>query len=137
MSVNEIAYVDPALMLLDEGVVTIPVGTLAVIPHYPLDKYAEEFEKKGDEDFVPEIPPLPSHTILACGQTLRRADYLELSPIVPDGGFYDFTLPNLTRRFILGINADTGEIMWGDGIIYFESVPKPPSLAQPQIVNDR
>jgi hypothetical protein len=140
MAVNEIIYVDPQIMLLDEDSIAIPAGTMAVIPHVPLEHYHEEFEKKtqaesNGEEYASDCLPLPEGTILVCAQTLRRADYPELSPLFSDGGFYDFTLPDLTKKFIVGVNPESNEVMYGDGIVYYRSIPKPERTGQPQIVN--
>lgn len=140
MSVNEIIYIDPAIMLIDEEAISIPAGTMAVIPHVPLEHYAEEFEKQSQAEsdgagYISDCLPLPFGTILVCEQTLRRVDYPELSVLYPDGGFYEFTLPNLTKKFIVGVNPETNEVMYGDGIIYHMSIPRPEKTGQPQIVN--
>lgn len=134
MAANEIAYVDPQMMLVDNSVVTIPVGTLAVVPH-------RDWDNENDEDFIVESENgdehwdsrLPRYTILCVGQNLPRLSYPELSPKYPDGGFYDFYLPNLSKKFIVGINSETNEIEWGDGVVYYQSVPKAEPKGHPSL----
>ena len=102
MEPTEIAYVEPALILLDPEKFTIPAGTIAVVPH-------------GQED-------LPQFTFRLEGQVLSRTAYPRLSPIFPDG-FYSFTVFDLRKRFVIGINSETDEIAWGDAVIYYDDVP--------------
>jgi hypothetical protein len=69
---------------------------------------------------------LPEKTLVLVGQVLDREMYPELSRIYTDaGGFYQFTLPDMRERFIVGI-SDEGKFLRGDGIIYYESVPPNP-----------
>jgi len=119
----EVAYIDPGFILLDPAVHTIPAGTMAVIPHVPGDIRDENHRAEVEED---ELDPnsIPNQTILVAGQSLERSLYPELSPIYAEtGGFNYFTLPYLIKKFIIGVNHDTNEIMWGDAVIYYETIP--------------
>lgn len=117
----EIAFVDPKVMQVSSESFEIPVGTMAVIPHLT----EEQWEESKDEDGNLRPGALPEKTILLAGQGLARELYPELSREYPnEGGFHHFVLPDLTKKFIIGIDADTNEIQWGDGIVYYESVPK-------------
>ncbi len=108
--VNEIAYVDPGFMLVDKEKFVIPAGTISVIPHAP-------------EEFIDDSV-LPHGTIFMAGQELERSLYRELSQLHPDSGsFYYFMLPDLRKKFIIGFNPDENEIQWGDGVIYYQSIP--------------
>ncbi len=107
----EIATVEP--MWMDRGNDPfVKAGTMAVVPH-------QNWDDQTQED-LPEIPP---GTLLCSGQTLPRASYPELSQLYShDGGFYQFRLPNLLAKFIVGVNPE-GEYQMGDGVIYYASVP--------------
>lgn len=122
MEPNEIAYVDPALMLVDPEVITIPVGLIAVIPHVEYEDAVEDDQEQMEKLGTNRIPEF---TILLGGQKLKRENYPELSPLMPDGGFYDFEVPDLIGKFIIGINATTNEIIRGDGVMYYQSIPAP------------
>lgn len=105
----EIIYVDPMTMPEVDSI-KIPAGVMAVIPSVEWD---------DAEDRV-----MPENTILCAGQTLPRDHYPELSQIYHyTGGFNHFQLPDLMGKFIIGINED-GEVIRGDGIIYFKSIPE-------------
>jgi len=129
MGVHEIAMVDPALMLFSEEFGTIPVGTMAVIPHVDPELRQQDDQRIADDLASDEISeskyPIPEGTILLAGQILSREMYTELSPVYPDGGYYNFPLPNLIKKFIIGFNVENNEILWGDGVVYYESIPKP------------
>ncbi len=119
-SLLEIAAVDPMLL---GGVLTgqqIKAGTMAVVPHIEMDDEGVETERSGI---------LPAGTIVCAGQTLDRSLYPKLSSIYHGTGtFYEFILPDLTNKFIIGVNED-GEYVMGDGIIYYDDIPNldPPS----------
>ena len=125
----EIAFVDPQVMVIDPEVISIPAGTMAIVPHIPEDvRYEREVQQEeataaGQEFEDPD--PLPEGTILVAGQSLPREDYPEISPLYTEmGGFHHFTLPYLIKKFIIGINSETNEIMYGDAVIYYKTIPE-------------
>lgn len=138
---DEIAAVDPRLMLLtpDENKV-IPAGTLAVIPAVDWEDHERERDEAyraglGQEFDHATRDILPEGTLLCAGQHLERSDYPELSKVYHDTGtFYEFALPNLQRRFIVGISEE-GEIQWGDGVVYYERVPKKNEPKHPSLMD--
>lgn len=121
----EIAFVDPQLMSLStENNFTIPVGTMAVIPHMTEEQWDEMKDENGY--LRPgALRALPEGTLILGGQSLERELYPELSrEYANSGGFHHFELPDLRKKFILGIDPDTEEFQWGDGVVYYETVPK-------------
>lgn len=69
---------------------------------------------------------LPDFSILCCGQLLSRELYPELSSIYSDtGGFYEFIVPNLEGKFLLGFDLK-GKPIKGSGAVYYQSVPPTP-----------
>lgn len=110
----EIAYIEPMVMSASDEP-GIKAGMMSVIPHVP------------DED--KRMYEIPEGTVICAGQTLLREQYPKLSQVyASSGGFYTFTLPDLTNKFICGFNA-YGEFILGDGIVYYEDIPNtdPPS----------
>jgi len=120
-TVNEIAYVEPMIMMLDEAIVTIPAGTIAVIPHR--DDWEDQSIEVDEETEEFHDPRLPKWTLLMQGQRLKRELCPELSRQYPNEGFYDFNVPDLMKKFVLGVDEE-GEIIWGDGVVYYQDVPK-------------
>lgn len=124
----EVFFVQPGCMPDFEA--EIPVGTFAVIPsidwkQHQLQREAAFITGKGEEFDEQSAGLLPENTLICMGQVLRREDYPELSPIYAEtGGFYEFQLPDLTKKFIVGIDLEASEIQWGDGVVYYESLPK-------------
>lgn len=118
----EIAFVDPQLMNVgNKETFTIPVGTMAVIPHLT----EEQWDEMKDENGYLRPGALPEGTLILGGQSLERELYPELSrEYANSGGFHHFELPDLRKKFILGIDPDTEEFQWGDGVVYYETVPK-------------
>lgn len=107
----EIHGVQPVVMVLpDDGFpesVEIPAGTIAVVPHALID---------GEQ-----IESLPENAIMCAGQELSNTEYPEISRLYSDtGSFYTFQLPDLRKKFIIGVNKDG--ILWGDGIIFHKSI---------------
>lgn len=103
MESRPICTVNPILMNFSEKQ-PVPAGTIAVIQA--------------------DLEEMPEGTILLAGQMLKRDLYPELSRLYSDtGGFYDFLLPDLQNRFIIGVSQDGLPIM-GSGIIYYADWPR-------------
>ncbi len=114
----EIVTVEPMVMNrgLEPG---IKAGMMAVIPHFEWDR---DFSENSDN--APEPPYLPNDAVICGGQVLSRELYPELSQIFSGGGgFYEFTLPDLVGRFIIGVKED-GTFQMGDGIVYYRDNPQ-------------
>lgn len=89
----------------------IKAGIMFIVPHY----------ENGEVQ-------LPEFTILLSGQSLSRELYPALSTIFSNtGGFYDFIVPDLEGKFLLGFD-DEGNPMMGSGAIFYQDVP--PKLFQ-------
>lgn len=128
----EILMVDPLHMQEFEGLV-IPAGTLAVVPSQDWDEIQERWDTRVEEDGLDHDlsefadSQVPTGTIVCMGQMLDRKLYPELALVYADGGgFYAFQLPDLRKRFMIGVNSDTNETLWGDGIIYYQAIPHKP-----------
>lgn len=91
----------------------IPAGTMIVVP---------DFSNSLAEIENPH-PFQPEYTLIMCGQRLSREMYPELSELfTTTGGFYEFVLPDLERKFLLAFDAD-GTPLMGSGAIFYKSVP--------------
>lgn len=127
----EVFMVDPKVMTEFEGI-EIPAGTLAIIPSIDWDKHNREREQAYADDVGNDFDDsnmglLPEGTVLCAGQTLLREHYPELSRLYTEaGGFYEFQIPDMRRRFIIGVKSETNEIMWGDVVIYYDHYPARP-----------
>lgn len=130
----EVFLVDPKCM--PDYELEIPAGTLAVIPAVDWSEHSRMRDGAYANGLLHEFEEanqglLPQGTVVCIGQVLKREWYPELSAIYAEtGNFYEFQLPNLTKRFIISVDLETNEIQWGDGVIYYESLPKkdsPPS----------
>jgi hypothetical protein len=119
---RDVVAVDPVFISLDPHAekVQVKAGTMAVVPHMT----DEELEAADDAGVL----LVPEGTVICAGQTLKREFYPKLSAIYTDAPFYEFKLPDLRGKFIVGVNAD-GEFMMGDAVIYFDDIPNcdPPS----------
>lgn len=107
----------------ESEVIGITAGTMVVVPSYmaldaELAGYPEGWEDWKEEDH----PPLPDYLLVCAGQTLSRESYPGWNSEY-QGGFYDFTLPNLVNKFIVGFDAD-GKAIMGTGCIYFRDHPE-------------
>lgn len=103
----------------DSDVIEIPAGTMVVVPsEIALDDELLDF--KRDDTEVRE--PLPEYLLVCAGQSLKRELYPGWNSEF-DGGFYDFTLPNLVNKFIVGFDAD-GNPIKGTGCIYWRDHPE-------------
>lgn len=108
------------MILADSDVIEIPAGTLVVVPSsMALDKEMQDFSSQADEDLIQEFP---DYLLVCAGQSLKRESYPGWNSVY-EGGFYDFTLPNLVNKFIVGFNAD-GEAILGTGCVYYKDVPE-------------
>lgn len=101
----------------------ITAGTMVVIPsEIALDGELRDFQpRKGNHESLPE------YLLVCAGQSLKRDNYPGWNSAF-EGGFYDFTLPNLVDRFIVGFDADGKPIM-GTGCIYWHDIPEKPALS--------
>lgn len=86
---------------------TIKAGTMFIVPYH----------EDHDEALLPDF------TILLCGQQLMRDQYPQISPLFNStGGFYEFALPDLEGKFLLGFD-DEGNPKMGSGAIFYQDVP--------------
>lgn len=89
----------------------IPAGTMFIV-----DCVDEIIDTEGRSHGLPDF------TLLLAGQNLSREMYPELSRIFSGtGGFYEFTMPDLRNKFLLGFDMDSKPI-YGSGAIYYEDV---------------
>jgi len=113
-NLTEIIYNDVMYANIN-GAVRIKAGTFVVLP----SDWCDETTPNEDDD---QIPPFPDFLLVCEGQTLRREGYPGWNAPY-QGGFYDFTLPNLKDAFIVGFDPD-GEPIKGTGCVYFKDVPE-------------
>jgi hypothetical protein len=100
----------------ETDVLEIPAGTFVVMP----SAQVLDGEMK-DEVENTEMETLPEYLIVCAGQKLKRELYPGWSAPY-EGGFYDFDLPDLVNKFILGFDPDGNAIM-GTGCVYYKSLP--------------
>ena len=122
----EVVYVEP-MVLQASSEPGIKAGMMAVVPHITdeMNDHWDEYTtvEQPDPENWPENAPLPYGAVVCAGQSLSRADYPRLSAVFHGtGGFYEFELPNLVKKFILGVDED-GEFILGDGIVYYLDIP--------------
>lgn len=109
----KVVILQPKVVDVPEGV-EIPAGVMSAVPSVPW----ELEENIGEGDKV-----LPDFTISCSGQYLTRELYPELhSEYLSSGGFHQFQLPSLERKFLMGFDQH-GPIL-GDAIVYFQSYPQ-------------
>jgi hypothetical protein len=102
-------WIRPILVEVPEGV-EIQAGTMIVV------------ERTSDENAV-DAHIMPEGTILMAGQRLSREMYPELGGFFTEtGGFYEFQLPDLENKFLLGFGEDNSLIM-GSGAVYYQTMP--------------
>jgi hypothetical protein len=94
------------------GISQVLAGTFVVVPAV----WCDDDRIEEDENFT-----FPDYLLVCAGQDLRRELYPGWSSEYP-GGFYDFTLPNLQGKFLLGFD-ESGQPVMGTGCVYFKDVP--------------
>ena len=99
------------------GEVRIPAGTMVVLPSAWCE--VDSDTPRADQE---TIPPFPDFLLVCEGQSLRREGYPGWNAPY-QGGFYDFTLPNLKDAFIVGFDIDGAPIK-GTGCVYYRDVPE-------------
>lgn len=95
----------------------IKAGTYVVLPTILCDAPPEGAEG-FDSDFL-----FPDFLLVCQGQSLKREMYPGWSAPYP-GGFYDFMLPDLRDKFVIGFNMDDGSAVFGTGCVFYKDVPE-------------
>lgn len=95
----------------------IPAGTYVVLPSSICENPPPDAE--GHDPYL----LFPDYLLVCQGQSLKREMYPGWSAPY-GGGFYDFTLPDLRDKFIIGFNFNDGTPVLGTGCIFYKDVPE-------------